>query len=174
MTNGQIMSLVIADYVIETLADTPGPLDAIKIFIRGTLPAPMVRQDLYPFVEVLVTQELEGPEMTGVYYGQTYQGIIAFSITLAQEPGADQLVKIGERVAHIPSYDLAHEMVHAAEFELQKEEHRDMGSLSVIDEVVIQFTVSGPRILGLDRELRSNNWDNFALIPFEVETDRRR
>jgi len=169
----QIMSQAIADYIINALGNTPGPLDEVKLFVRGVFPPAMMRQDHYPLVEVLVAEELEGPEGTGSYYDQTYTGVIAVSITLARE-GTDQIVMIGERVAHVPSYDWAKSLAHAVVFELQKHEHRDMGSLVVVDEVVIQFTVSGPRILGIDRELRTNNWDNFALIPFEVETERRR
>jgi hypothetical protein len=171
----QIMSQAIADYIIEVLGSTTGPLDEVKLFVRGAFPSGMVRQDHYPMIEVFVGTELEGPEGTGGHYEQTYVGVIAVSITLAHGvSGGDQIVKIGERVAHVPSYDLAKSLVHAIEFELQKHIHRDMSSLGVVDEVVIRFTVSAPRELGMDRELRSNNWDNFALIPFEVETERRR
>jgi hypothetical protein len=173
MTN-QIMSQAIADYIIDVLGSTDGPLDEVKLFVRGALGPGQIPQDHYPFCEIFVAEELEGPEMTGVYYGQTYTGVITFTVTLAHETSADQLVKIGERVAHVPSYDMVKELVHAAIFELQKEEHRDMGSLGVVDEVVIQFTVSGPRIFGIDRELRSNNWANFGVFPFEVETERQR
>jgi hypothetical protein len=170
----QIMSQAIADYIIDVLGNTPGPLDAIKVFIRGALPSGLIRDDQYPLSEVIVTEEIEGVEMTGVEYGQTYMGVITFAVTLAREAGADQFVKIGERVVRVPSYDLVKELIHAAVFELQKRDHRDMGSLSVADEVVIQFTVTGPRIFGIDRELRSNNWENFGVIPFEVETERVR
>jgi len=173
MTN-QIMSQAIADYIIGVLGNTSGPLDAIRLFIRGALVPGQIPQENYPFCEVFVAEEIEGVEMTGVYYGQTYTGVITFTVTMAHETSADQLVKVGERVAHVRSYDLVKELVHAAEFELQREAHRDMGSLSVVDEVVIQFTVSGPRVFGIDRELRSNNWENFGVFPFEVETERQR
>lgn len=169
-----IMSQAIADYIIEVLGNTQGPLDAIKIFVRGALGPGQIPQDHYPFCEVFVGEEIEGPEGTGVYYGQVYPGQLVFFITLANETSADQLVKIGERIVHVPSYDIAKEFVHAAVFELQKGEHRDMGNLRIGDEAVVQFTVSGPRILGIDRDLRSNNWDNFAIVPFEVRTDRIR
>lgn len=172
--SSHIMSQAIADYIIEVLGNTPGPLDAIKVFVRGALGPGQIPDDHYPFCEVFVSEELEGPEMTGVYYGQTYTGVITFTVTLAHEVSADQFVKIGERVAHVPSYDMVKELVHAAVFELQKKEHRDMGSLSIVDEAVVQFTVSGPRIFGIDRELRTNNWENFGVFPFEVETDRVR
>ena len=174
----------IADAIITALANDSA-LNAIRLFVRGGTPMP-VPSHLYPFIEVIVAEEGENGELTGNYYEQVYTGLITVSVQLLQQPGgADWLEKLGERTARLPSYDLVEELVVAIVSRLQRAEYRDLNSLVVGDdapgapetgsaEAVTAFRLTGPRTFGLDSDERTNNWDNFASIPFEVETERRR
>lgn len=166
--------LAILDYIIGALADARGPLDEIKLFIRGGAPHP-VDLGLHPFVEVEIAEEGEGGESTGGEYGQTYVGLITLTVSVENVAGGDWLMMLDDRKAAVPSADKLDELVTAMLHELQKAEHRDMGGLTYsstdANEQVTDFYITGPRVYGLDD--RTNNYANFASIPFVVNTDRQ-
>lgn len=160
----------IADYIISALCACRD-LDAVKLFIRGGSPMP-VQSNLYPFAEVIIGEEAEGEEMTGGTYGQTYVGLITFNVEVAQNANGDWLEMTGDRRATLPSYDAVEELVHYARGELQSVAHRSMGDLTIHQEQVIRFSLTGPRVYGVEPSARTNNWSNFGSISFEVETER--
>lgn len=175
MSNTLYVKRAIADYLIETLGNVDA-LNDIKVFIRGGLPSGMIPQEKYPFCEVIVAEETpdaEQPELTGEYI-QIYTGIITVSILLTEISPGDWLEPVGEREARVPSYDLVEEYIYAIMAELQKCEHKDMGALVLNGEYVSKFYLTGPRIYGIDRDARTNSWENFGSVPFEVQTGRRK
>jgi len=163
----------VTDYIIAALKANRA-LDDVKLFVRGGLPPGMVPQDRYPFVEVMIAQETEDEEYTGNYYSQHYDGLLTVTVLSTQYARGDWLEHTGNRVATVSSYDQVEELVAHVVAELQKSEHKDMGELSVRDEVVTGFTVTGPRVFGIDHDSRTNSWENFGSIPFSVATQRRR
>lgn len=175
MADSDRMKTSIADYIIDTLADV-GDLDTIKSFVRGALPPGMVPNELYPSIEVMVAGEAPEPgfeELTGGYYRQVYTGLITVAEWLVHSAGGDFLDKIRERIFRVISYDLVDEVIGYTMTELQKCEHRSMGDLVIGDEAVINFSLSGQRIYGLDKDARTNNWENFGSIVFTVQTIRQ-
>lgn len=176
MANTLYVKRAIADYIIEVLGNVDA-LNDIAVFIRGGLPSGMIPQDKYPFCEVIVAEETpdaEQAELTGGYYVQVYTGIVTASVLLTEISPGDWLEPVGEREARVPSYDLVEEYVYAIMAELQKCEHRDMGALTLNHESVTHFALIGPRIYGIDRDARTNSWENFGSVPFEVQTIRSR
>lgn len=173
MTNTLYMKRAIADYIIDVLRSND-LLNEIAVFIRGAFPPGMIPQELYPFVEVFIGSEVEDTRFTGAVYEQTYTGIVTVSMLATELASGDWVERESERFARVPSYDKVEEFVYAIMRELQKSEHLDMASLSLNDEVVIQFALTGERIYGIDRDVRSNSWENFGSVPFTVETQRQR
>jgi len=163
-----IMVEAIENYIVATLQDVTG-LDDVKVFIKGGLPPGiMVPQDKYPFSEVFCGRAANDDELTGNYYEDRYVGLITFSVLTTQQANADWLEMSGERVVELESYRQVRRLVHAAVDELRKSEHRDLGALAVGDAVVVRFYITEPTY-GFDLNARSNNWENFGSIPFEVE-----
>lgn len=160
----------IADYIISALCACRD-LDAVKIYIRGGSPMD-VPSHLYPFAEVIVDEENVDEELTGGTYGQTYKGVITFSVEMTQAANGDWLEITGDRRATIPSYDAVEELVHYARGELQKAEHRAMGDLTVHQEKVHRFSLTSPIIYAIGQSARTNNWSNSGSISFEIETER--
>lgn len=171
MANTQFMKRAIADYLQGALASADS-LNAVKLFIRGGTPMP-VPSDHWPFIEIIIGQEDEGDEMTGNEYSQVYVGLLTVNVQLTAQASADWLAPISDRYVTLPSYDQVEELVTSVLEELQKAEHRDLGGLIVGDEAVTSFRLTGPRVYGLDQDARTNNYENFGSIPFEVETERR-
>lgn len=166
----------IADYIIDALVDDSNLTEIVK-FVRGSLPGGMVQQHNFPYIEVMVAEEspLAGQEeLTGGYYQQIYTGLVMVSVLLTKFAGGDWWEETGERTARVFSYDKVDEFVDAILEELQKCARTSMGDLTDDDgEVVTDFTVTGPRLYGLDQDARTNNWENRGAIPFEVTTARR-
>jgi hypothetical protein len=166
----------IADYIIDTLAEVGSPLDEIRLFLRGSLPTGLIPQDLFPYIEVAVYQDDPDPDMeelTGNVLKQVYQGAIIINVLLTEFAGGDWFTPSGEeRKGHVFSYTKVDEYAAAIISELGKCEHKDMGTLTDGNEQVWLFKLIGPRMYGLDRDARTNDWENRGLLPFTVETDR--
>lgn len=160
----------IADYIIAALCACRN-LDAVKLYIRGGAPMD-VPQHLYPFAEVIIDEEAVDEELTGGTYGQTYTGLITFSVEMAHLANGDWLEITGDRRATLPSYDAVEELVHYAREELQKAEHRAMGDLTIHQEKVNRFSLTSPIVYAIGQSARTNNWVNSGSISFEVETER--
>jgi len=177
VANTLFFKRAIEDYIIATLKAVTG-LDDIGVWIRGALPPGIsVPQDYFPHGEVWIATEDEFepfPELTGGLYNTIYDGIINVSVLLTDTANADWIDVVESRVLTLPSYDRVEEYVYYIMSELQKCEHKDLGTLVLNDEAAVELTIVGPRIYGFDRNERTNPWENFGSVPFQVETMRRR
>lgn len=184
MTNTLFFKRAIADYIITALKAVVGlngasGLPGIQVFIRGAFPPGgiAVPQQHYPYCEVFVATEDEfgdQPEETGGYYNQIYNGLVTTAVLLTDLALGDWIDVVESRVQTLESYDQIEEYIYYIMAELQKCEHRDMGGLELNDEAVTQFTITGPRVYGFDLLERTNTWENFGSVPFEVVTVRQR
>jgi hypothetical protein len=171
----------IADYLIAVL-DGMSDLESIDLILRGAVSLGIVSMQSYPFIEVVISDEDEDPEqpeMTGALFQQVYTGSITVYVQLTEFSGGDHIENVGQtRIRNVQSYDDVQDLMVPIILELQKCDHQSLGDLTVNpaseNEVVKQFTVIGPRVYGIRADARTNNWDNFGTIPFEVETIRTR
>lgn len=179
MANTLFFKRAIEDYIIDTLNAVIG-LKGIKFWLRGALPSGIgpVALDYYPYGEVWIATEDEfapDPEWTGGRYNQLYDGIINVSLLLVDTSGVNDWTDvIAARKLTLPSYDQLEEYVYYIMAELQKCEHKDLGTLVLNDEAAEEFTVVGPRIYGFDRNERTNTWEQFGSVPFQVSSVRTR
>lgn len=164
------MKREIADKLIEVM-DALDALDQIKAFVRG-VPYPPPRAHLWPFVEVVVTEDVDAGASSGNTYYRTYTGFIQFNVMLAD------FQEVRSRVMTVPSYDLVEELVDAAVTEFHKvagdvplPHYRTLEGLAAGDEVVTQFDVGSPRQYGIERrDERRDNFNNYGVVPFTVAT----
>lgn len=169
----EIMALAIVDQIREILA-AHRPLDEIKAFVRGGAPVGSLPLHLYPFVEIFLASEEDISEYTGCLTRVLYRGAITL---VAQQ--TDQVVqeRQGDRFYETPSYELISRLGHEVMRELRREENRDLQELSAtydaLSETVVDFSLDGPREYGIEPGQRRNNFEQFAVIPFMVETHRQ-
>ena len=169
-----IMPQAVADR-IRAILSAEKALDPIKAFVRGGAPpAGGFSLELYPFMEVFVFTEEQVSQLTGRIHQMNYEGIL--TITLQHDDQVEQ-EKQGDRFYAVPSYDqiklLAHETVRI----LNRQKNSNLQGLATqyggLSEVVTDFELSGLVEYGLDFRERTNNFDNFAVIPFVVMTNRQ-
>lgn len=165
------MKREIADKLIAIMADVDD-LDQIKAFVRG-VPYPPPRAHLWPFAEVVVTEDEDAGYASGNTYFRTYKGFIQFNVMLAD------FQELRDRVLAVPSYDLVEDLVDAAVTEFRKVASssvpvpywRTLEDLAAGDEVVKKFDVTSPRQYGIERkDERRDNFNNYGVVPFTVET----
>jgi hypothetical protein len=167
-----LMKRAIADKLIAVMKAEPN-LNGVKLFVRGPAPtSPSL--EMYPFAEVIVASEEDESEMTGRTFDNVYTGLITFSAQLASAGLGDWIQPVADRVLTIPSYDQIEELIEAAKLKLRQPAYADLEALTVTDgaasEVVKAFALGGPREFGLDKDERTNTFENFGVIPFSVET----
>jgi len=172
MATTLLMKRAIADKLIALMKAEPN-LNGVNLFVRGPAPMPPPL-NLYPFSEVIIASEDDEDEMTGRTFGNQYSGIITFSAQLASAGSGDWLEPIVDRVLTLPSYDQIEELVEAAKLKLRQLAYGDLEGLAVTDgaasEVVQSFSLGEPRTFGLDKDERTNTFENFGVIPFSVQT----
>jgi len=173
-TIDDIMARAIADTVRGALA-AHRPLDAIKMFVRGGVPVGGVSEDKYPFTEIFVASEEYTDEGTGRIKVITYRGVLNIVLHMT-----DHIVqeRQGDRFYYLPSYDEIDRLTHEAIRVLSRQEWADLGELQANylgqNESVRHFQVpDGIVEYGLDPRDRTSNFEQFAIIPFSVETYRQ-
>lgn len=173
MTESTFVTKAIADYIIAAMVACED-LDDIKLFVRGVAPV-SVPVNLYPYSEVTVLEEARPPRTVRSEKDQTYRGQITFYTSIAATSGGDMLQPVTDRVATLPNYDKVAEFVHYTRIEFDLETHANMGGLTVGGEQVTLFMLVAPFKYGMGpygmgpNEV-SNNYENFASLPFQVET----
>lgn len=159
------------DYIIDALKAT-ATMDAVLSFQPGFLPdGIMVPQDKHPLCEVAVLRKLNTLELTGGYYEDTYEGVIAITTIETEAANADWQEVTARVAADFTSYLTVRTLATNAINELRKCEHRDMGELVDDNKAVIQFRVAPDATYGAGQNERTTNWENMAIIQFEVETE---
>lgn len=172
-THDSIMALAIVDRIREIL-DAHRPLDEVQAFVRGGAPTGGLPAHLYPFCELFLAGEEDVEEYTGNLTRVIYRGAITF---VAQQTDQVLQEREGERFYETPSYELISRLVHEAVRELRRCENKDLQELSAgyagLAEEVVDFSLDGPREYGIEPGTRTNNFEQFAVIPFTVETIRQ-
>lgn len=172
MANTLFFKRAIEDYIIDTLIAVTG-LDDIKFWLRGALPSGIgpVALDYYPYGEVWIPHEGEAepdPQWTGNYYNQLYEGAINVSLLLVDTSGVNDWADvIAARKLTLPSYDRLEEYAYYIQSELQKCEHKDLGTLVLNDEAAGELTITDVAY-GFDRNERVNTWEQFGSLEFQV------
>jgi hypothetical protein len=168
MTESTFVVKAIANYLIEAMKDCAN-LDGIKMFVRGVAPM-TVPVHLYPYSEVIVLEEARPPRDWKSEIGQTYKGQITFYTSTTATSGGDMLEPVVARVKSLPNYDRVGELVYYARQEFDRETHANMGGLTCGGEQVTLFSLVPTFKYGMGPNEANNNYENFAALPFQVET----
>ncbi len=167
MADPDVMAQAIADRIVEILSDCED-LDEVKAFVRGTAPVAGLPINLHPFCEVWVASEDTDTELTGNVAELSYRGALSLVVQMA-----DRIQLTAGRQYTLASYDLIKRLAYAAIKELQSDEWHDLDGLTTVDEVVTAFYLTGAREYGIEPGSRKDNFNNTAVIPFVVETQRQ-
>jgi hypothetical protein len=170
-----LVKRAILDYLIDVVRDSE-EFDLLNLLVRGRAPV-AVASELYPYSEFDIATVSGGVRWSGGVYQITYTGLINVSFQMTDT----DWLEVENRKATVPTMDAVEEMLLTYEFELSRLAHKDLGGLSVgpvtigdytVQEDVIQFKVEDGRAYGLDKNERTNNYENFGSLPFTVITQR--
>ena len=170
-----LIKQAVADTIRDALIANTG-LTSVKVFIRGQAVRPM-RQDMYPFSEIIIGDEAGADDLSGGTYDRTYGGIITFT-AITTQGSLNDWADVLNRKAESASYDTIESLINYAVLELQRDTWRDLGGLVttnivgtlIITDAVVNFYLDGPIIYGIDD--RGQNYENFGSIEFVCETQR--
>lgn len=170
-----LIKQAVADTIRDALIANTG-LTSVKVFVRGQAVRPM-RQDMYPFSEIIIGDEAGADDLSGGTYDRTYGGIITFT-AITTQGSLNDWADVLNRKAESASYDTIESLINYAVLELQRDTWRDLGGLVttntvgtlVITDAVVNFYLDGPIIYGIDD--RGQNYENFGSIEFVCETQR--
>lgn len=172
-TDDSIMALAIVDRIREILSEHR-PLDPIRAFIRGGAPVGGLPSHLYPFTELFLSSEEDVEEYTGRVTRVLYRGVITL---VAQQTDQVQQERQGDRFYETPSYSMITTLTHEMVRVLRRQENLDLQELSAmyagLYEWVVDFSLDGPREYGIEPGQRKDNFEQFAVVPFMVETHRQ-
>lgn len=160
------------NYIRDTLIATTA-LDDVKAFAVGDFMEGIeVPQEAYPFSTIVVGGDRPDGELTGGITEGRYRGFVTFidlQTALAQADWADIIQR---RVVDLPTRKRILALTKGAVDELRKCEHKDLGELIVGSVVVTRFEIIDV-LYGAGRDRRTNNWEGFGQIIFEVETEEQ-
>ncbi len=159
----------IQDYLIDTLKAVTDLADITtweRGYILGERSTP---QDQYPLGEVVIVPKINEGRLTGNYFEDRYEGIIAFTTIKTETANTDWSIVTGVEAAELTTYLQVRAWVNAAINELRKCDHRDLGEMVDDNKAVVDFDL-GTATFGAGQDQRQNNWKNNGVIPFMVRT----
>lgn len=128
-----------------------------------------VPEDYYPLCQVVITGSNEAAQQQTGLNIEEFTGFIRFDLRQQDTP------TVNSRKVVVTSYQSVTDLVDATVRLFRENANRKLQNLNESGVwAVRRFTLQGTTEYGVDQRIRENDYENFGVIPFVVETQEAR
>lgn len=152
----KIRSIILADTFYNSLQ---------AVFIGYLFRVP---DDLFPNCTIVIPDENEGDERTGIVVSQ-YTGSIRFDVKVVDD------LAIVDRAVDVPSYAAIEDYVHHTKGLFRQQSNLNLQGLNEANVWAVRhFQLLGEITYGVDSRVRESDYENFGSLTFNCEVQESR